>query len=184
MIKDPAQKSLGIDLPGFRRLRIEGNLTNPDPDRRRYPRYDTEVKVFFKVSYDVKTVVKFQLFDREKGIKLSKQYEALGKNVSVEGLRFSSEKELAIGESLWLEVYLPNQKEPIVMEGEVRWCKKIVDGASRRTPYDTGVKIISVNGEFVPASIYRDEEYQVTWSILLESVLGNFRIFQQSKNKK
>ncbi len=159
-------------------------MTNPNPDRRRYPRYDTEVKIFFKVSYNIATIVKFQLFDREKGTKLSKQYEALGKNVSVEGLRFSSEKELALEESLWLEVFLPNQKEPISMEGEVRWCKKVVNGPSRSVLYDTGVKIISVNGEFVPASIYSDEEYQVTWSILLESVLGNFRIFQQSKSKK
>lgn len=152
-------------------------------ERRKYLRYDTEVKVYFHVTYDIKTVVKFQLVDREKGRKLSEKYEALSKNVSVEGLCFTSSKKIEKGDALQLEVYLPNQKDPIIMEGEVRWCREEEGSPKGKSQYDAGIKILSVNGEFVPASIYQDNAYQVTWSILLESVLGNFSVFA-SKEKK
>ena len=181
LLKDPSYNALGINSPEIRRLRIEDKLTDPSQERRRYPRYDTEAKIFFQVTYDIQTIVRFQIVDREKRKKLSRKYEAVSKNVSVEGLCFTSEKELAIGESLWIEVFLPNQKEPIFMEGEVRWSTKIKDLPGKTAKFDAGIKILSVKDVFVPSSIYQDEDYQVTWSILLESVLGSFRIYQQKK---
>jgi hypothetical protein len=32
-------------------------------ERRKYPRYSTEVKIYFRVHYSLKTKVKFQLID-------------------------------------------------------------------------------------------------------------------------
>ena len=150
---------------------------NSSKDQRRYERYDTEVKIYFYVTYDVRTKVRFQIIDK-KGKTSSPKYTALSRNVSAEGLCFTSDKKLAPGDYLHLEVLLPGGKESVPMEGNVRWCQK------SKTPkkYDTGVKLSYVNGESVEKSIYHDQAYQVIWSIVLESILGNFRILEQKRH--
>src|SRR3989338_6544012 len=92
-------------------------------EQRKYERYDTEVKVYYFVTYDVKTRVRFQILDKAHR-KNSPQYSAVSKNVSVEGICFLSGKELHKGDCLFLEVLLPGSKAFIPMEGEVRWCRK------------------------------------------------------------
>ena len=145
-------------------------------DKRRYERYDTEVKIYFYVTYDVRTKVRFKIVARN-GKTSSPQYSALSRNVSAEGLCFSSDKKLAPGDYLHLEVLLPGGKKSVPMEGEVRWCLR--SPSSKK--YDTGVKLGYVSGESVEKSIYHDQAYQVIWSIVLESVLGNFRILEQKR---
>ena len=60
-------------------------------ERRKYERYATEAKIFFRVSYDLKTKVKFQVLDKQKRKYESKKYAALSKNVSAEALCFVGE---------------------------------------------------------------------------------------------
>lgn len=144
-------------------------------ERRKYERYDTEAKIYFHVNFDIKTKVKFQLLDKDIERALSKKYSALSRNISAEGLRFSSDKKLKKGNSLYLELYLPKQKKPIPMTGEVRWSRAALGGAKKKYGFDSGVKLITISGRSVSSSIYYDKDHKVVWSVVLDSVFGNFR---------
>ena len=156
-------------------------LMNKNTERRKYERFDTEIKIYFRVTYDIQTVVKFQVIDKHKDQVSSRKYSALSKNVSVEGLAFVASKELQRGERLHLEVYLPGQKDPVEMNGEVRWSKVLPPGVKDRKKFETGVRLITVDGKSVAETIHYDEAYKIVWSAALESILGNFRIFMQKK---
>lgn len=153
-------------------------------ERRRYGRYDTEVKIYFCVTYDVKTKIEFQVLDIKAQDKtLSEKYFALSKNVNAEALCFTSEKELEKGDILYMEVYLPSMKTPIHMKGRVRWSRATSLKQKTKNKFDTGVKLISVNGKSVPESVYYDEANQVFWSIALDSVFGSFgKLTQQRRH--
>ena len=147
-------------------------------ERRKYKRFDTEAKIYFRVTYDIKTIVKFRVVDQDKKRLSSKKYFAISKNVSAEGLCFTSDKKLEKGNILQLEIYLPRQKKPIPMTGEVRWSQSTVD-SKKKTKFDTGVKLMAIGGEPVSKSIYYDEANHVIWSAVLESIFGSFRKFIQ-----
>lgn len=156
-------------------------------ERRQHKRYETEAKIYFHINYDLKTKVTFQLFDKIKKIFSSKKHLAISKNVSPSGLGFFSDQKLAVGDMLSLEVYVPGIDTPIPMQGEVRWCtvnsdytqmvKKLGLGK-----YETGVRLLTVDGKSVAETVHYDETYQVEWSIVLESVLGSYRIKAQQRN--
>ena len=145
-----------------------------DSEKRQHPRYETKVKVYFEIDYDLETNVKFQMIGPGDGIS-SRQYSGVSRNVSVEGMCFSSNIKLNKGEKLKVEVYLPNAKEPIRMEGEVRWSKSNSQDKESSNGFDTGLRLVSVEGKRVVDSIHYDEKYQVYWSEVLESILGKFK---------
>lgn len=159
-------------------------MKNINNERRKYYRYDTEMKLYFRVSYDVRTKVAFQVLgdDEDK----SKRYFGISKNISVEGIYFVSKKELKKGDRLLLEIYAPKSKTPSFMEGEVRWSHKIPEDQKYSDMFHTGVKLITANGKSVADSIYHDKKYEVDWSIVLEAVFGSFNemIRHLRKNEK
>lgn len=157
-------------------------MNNPICERRKYERYNTKAEVYFSVVYDIKTKVKFRLLDKDKIFK--KRYFGLTKDISVEGMRFSSDKKLKIGDNLYLEVYLPKHKEPICMTGEVRWSRRISVHPDDKYKFDTGVRLITVLDKPVSKTVHYDKEHQVYWSIALDSVFGEFRKFMQEKRKR
>jgi hypothetical protein len=142
--------------------------------RRKYPRYDTELKVYFELKYDIETRVEFKVIASTHKENHFHKYSGLSKNVSVEGLCFVSKKKLEKGDVLIIDVYEPKVKGPIVMEGQVRWSKKAPDGAKEKDMFYTGIKLISVNGKLVSDSVYFDKKYNVVWSVVLDSLFGNF----------
>jgi len=73
-------------------------------NKRKYKRYNTEAKVYFDFDYDLETKVKFELVEEKK-----KQYLAVSRNISAEGLCFVSHKDVNIGDQLYLEVLIPSQ---------------------------------------------------------------------------
>ena len=150
------------------------------PEKRKFERYDTEIKIYFQVSFNIKTVVKFIVVGKDKKKTHPKKHLALSKNVSAEGLCFSSVKKLEKGDVLYIEIYLPKQKRPILMEGEVRWSRPV---AGTKNKFDTGVHVATVSGKSVSDSIFHDEKNRVVWSAVLESVFGNFRKFAQQNLK-
>ncbi|MFH1678915.1 MAG: PilZ domain-containing protein [Candidatus Omnitrophota bacterium] len=141
-------------------------------ERRRFQRHDTEMKVSFQVSYDIKTRVKFQVLDKSKQKLASKKYSGLSKNINVEGLCFTSKKKLEKGNKLLLEVYAPNIVVPVRMQGKVLWDIEFPQGSGL---FHAGVKLISVNKKPVADTIHYDKKYKVIWSIVLESVFGSFK---------
>jgi hypothetical protein len=145
-------------------------------ERRRYPRYDTEMEVYFEINYDTKIRVEFEVLG-ERDNKLgdvAPKYFGLCKNISAEGLLIVSKKQLAKDDNLIIYVYEPMVTKPVVMEGCVRWCNKSPEIDKSGEMFHAGVQIKSVNSVSVPDSIYLDKKYKVMWSVLLESVFGNF----------
>ena len=152
-------------------------------EKRRHRRFGTEADIYFQVTYDVNTKVEFQVVGEDEKTK-SEKYPATGKNVSAQGLCFVSEKQLDRGDKLYLEVYLPGIKDPVKMHGEVAWSHPLPSSPHDSSTFGTGVKLGDVDGKPVEETIHYDEEYKVTWSSVLESVLGNFRTFMQKTHKR
>ena len=143
-------------------------------ERRKYTRYDTEMKLYFRVKYDIETKVKFRVLRSGSGKISFHRYSGLCRNVSAEGICFSSRKRLQKGERLLIEVFEPIVKSPVIMEGEVRWSRRDSEGGGRYGPFRTGVCLISVNGLPVADSVHLDKKYRVAWSVVLDSLFGNF----------
>lgn len=144
-------------------------------EKRQYDRYETDVKIDFYVSFDVRTKIDFRVKDPKQGKLSPQKYSAISKNISVEGLSFTSEKPLEKGDGLMLDVFIPSASQPISMEGYVRWCRKLPSTPERTQIFESGVKLINVNGDSVEKSIFKDPVTHVAWSIALESVFGNFK---------
>jgi hypothetical protein len=153
-------------------------------ERRKYPRYTTDIKLYFRVHYSLKTKVKFQLINKDSDKFLSKKYFGISKDVSAEGLRFSSVKKLRKGNQLYLEMYLPRRREPVWMVGEVRWSKQLFSRSSSAHKYDTGVKLTEIMGERVCDSIYFDKKYKVFWGSVLNYAFGSFGRMKRKKVRK
>ncbi|MFA5059809.1 MAG: PilZ domain-containing protein [Candidatus Omnitrophota bacterium] len=143
-------------------------------EKRKFDRYETEIKIFFQVTYDLATLVRYQVVDQKSENRPAEKYSALSKNVSVEGLCFTSDRSLDKGVFLDIEVYLPGQKDPVPMQGEVRWSRPFVN-AKNETVFDTGVKIVVVDGKPVTETVFYDSANKIMWSLVLESIFGNFK---------
>ena len=157
---------------------------NHPPEKRRYERYDTEIKLYFDLAFDVETKVRYQLLDKDHKKTLSKKYPALSKNISAEGLSFIAAQPLKKGDYLNLEIYLPKATRPVRMEGEVRWSKNAARGKQTAGAFQTGVLLKKVNGQPVHGTIHFDKEYNVNWSIALESVLGRFKDLAKERHSE
>ena len=149
-------------------------------DRRQYTRYETDLKIQFFVTFDIKTKIHFQVKDKSKAGFSKAKYTAFSRNISAEGLAFRSEKKLEHGDILSLEVFVPSADKPIPMVGEVRWCTKMKETEE----YDTGVKLNEVEGMDVGESIVIDPIHRIAWSIVLETVFGEFKDMMLKKSSK
>jgi hypothetical protein len=144
-----------------------------DQVERKFPRFGTDVKVSFKVAYDFRTEVDFKVKD-EKEPGQEQTYIGFSKNISVNGLCFESAKQLKTGDYLWMELHLPKHGNMIYMEGEVRWSSLVQVSPTSPRQYISGILVKKVDGVEIDDTVYFDEEYKVTWSHLLERVLGGF----------
>ncbi len=157
---------------------------NQPPEKRKYERYDTELRIYFDRGFEVETKVKYQLLDKQREKPISRKHAALSKNVSAEGLGFIASQQLQKGDFLHLEIYLPTANQPVKMEGEVRWSNPVA-GEKRQGPlFQTGVLLKKVNGEPVDKTLHFDKEYHINWSNVLESILGSFKDLAKKNLKK
>jgi hypothetical protein len=150
-----------------------------DINRRRYPRYDTEMEVYFKVRYDINIRVEFRVIESHCEGNVPPKYFGLCNNVSVEGLLVVSKKHLIRDDLLILEVYDPIKKNPVKMEGQVRWSEKCPGPSKEHDMFYTGIQVVMVDGSAVIDSIYFDRKHQVVWSVILESLFGSFDILKR-----
>ena len=61
------------------------------------------------------------------------------------------------------------------MEGEVRWSERVYPDKKYEDKFNTGLKLLTVEGKSVLESIHYDEANRVTWSVALDYVFGNYR---------
>ena len=151
-------------------------MNEPLKEQRKSGRFATDVEVYFHYPYDINTKVDYQLTDKNH-VKLSPKYAGTSRNVSAEGLCFHSSKQLRGGDNLLIEVYLPGDESAINLEGTVRWCQSM----EKEAGFNTGVKLVTVNGQSVRETIHFDEMYHIEWSLVLESILGKYRILAQKR---
>ncbi|MFA5088750.1 MAG: PilZ domain-containing protein [Candidatus Omnitrophota bacterium] len=141
-------------------------------EKRRYKRYGAKEKVFFHILYEFKTRIIYQIIDRGQEKILSKKYSAVSKDISAEGLCFVSSQKLGVGDRVRMEVYIAGEGDPVVMDGEVRWCKRAPAEKGEEARFSTGLKLIIINKKPVEKTIYVDQVRQVVWSDVLETVVG------------
>ena len=152
------------------------NKSGKDKERRRSPRYETDVQIKFRVNFDVQTRVDYRLRDQDSGEPAPERYQGVSQNVSLEGMCFYSQTELQPGDRLLMEVFVPAANEPIPMEAEVRWCRvRAPRHDDHEHDYQTGVKVVTVKGEEVARTIFQDPVHHMMWSNLLEEVFSSFK---------
>ncbi len=100
-----------------------------DSERRKYIRLDFQLKLNFTKEGEQK-----------------KGYQAVTRNISAEGLRFSSDQKLETGTNIDFEVQLPNRKKPTLFKGEVVWSRELPFSAGKQErSYDIGVRFVEID---------------------------------------
>lgn len=90
-------------------------------DKRRAPRYAAELEVHYKTASD---------FVRE-----------CSENISHGGIFVRAEQPLKPGDLVQLHIFIPGEKEPLVVEGSVAFSREQTNGA----PAGMGVEFIAYN---------------------------------------
>jgi len=146
-------------------------MEQPVHEKRKYPRYDTDARIEFRVPYDFRAEVDFKI--TEEVIEgRDRTYVGLSRNISVHGLSFESPKRLEMGDLLWMDLHLPKSDQVVFMQGEVCWCKPVETSMENKPKFQAGIQIAKVDGLDVEQTVYFDKTYGVVWSELLERVLG------------
>ena len=173
-------------------------MSKTSQEKRKYQRISPEDKLGFDFVYNLITRMKFLREIERESISLDSGHPGFVKNVSIEGLCFVSEQSLLQGEKIDIEVFIPSLNKPVFMEGEVKWAKEsgltvcekddVFDSAKSlekvlNRKFDAGVLLEKVEGKGVHETIYFDEEYKLTWSIVLESIVGGYRVYIHKKRK-
>jgi len=153
-----------------------------DKEKRNNPRYDVQRRVKCNFFYDFDAKVKGLPIHESHPKQRTSKFLAQSKNISLDGVCFNSRQRFQTGDKLQLEFYIPGGSSPVQMSGEVKWSKATISDQPKSKAFDTGIKLLTIDGEIVEESIYFDDEYGVYWSNTLEAVLGKFRIIQQKKH--
>jgi|GEM_PF-430392 len=147
-----------------------------DTDNRKHGRYSTDVKVHFQIPYDFRAEVDITMTEQV----VPQKFIGFSKNISTYGLCFESAREVRPGETLWMELHLPDSKDTVFMRGVARWSRENETVPHSIKSYSTGVEVSAVDELEVEKTVYFDVKYGVYWSELLERVLGGFsRIYKK-----
>lgn len=106
-------------------------------DKRKYARLDLMSKVNFIV------------IETGGGEAPANRFRAVGKNIGVEGILFTADKELPKGTVIDLEIFLPGRADPVYIEGEVMWCASVKQRGKKKMEYDIGVKFLTMDKNHV-----------------------------------
>ena len=151
-------------------------------ERRRHRRYATDAKVYFSVTYALDAAMKFQVLDKDAHHPQSyDKHFAQGRDISLEGFSFTSDQHLQKGDHLSLELFLPERTDPVRMEGEVRWSERVYPEKKYEDKFNTGLKLLTVEGKSVLESIHYDQANRVTWSDVLDYAFGSYRHLKQKQ---
>lgn len=111
---------------------VNGKMTEywNGPERRKSVRIDAALKTKYSV---------------DKNPNQSKN-DTLSKNISLGGMLLQLCEKLYPSTLLLLDIFLPDDKIPVIAKGEVVWVKELpdLDESGRRT-FDAGIKFTSIN---------------------------------------
>ncbi len=149
-------------------------------EKRRFRRFFPLIGIPVDFEYNFETNVEISHASKLPQGRLS--YHATTRNISAEGICFYSPRRLKKGDRLDLKFFIPGSNNPVYMQGRVCWSKSALkkEGAP---DYDTGVHLTFIEGHSVRESVHFDDEYNLYWSDVLESILGKFKtIHRERKN--
>lgn len=106
-------------------------MSDANNERRKFVRLGDNLKV------------NLQTQDKSEAGALAQRVSAIVKNISVEGMCFTSEKEFPNGEEIDLEVFLPGEAKPLCITGQVVWVRKI-EAEDQKVIFETGVKLFTL----------------------------------------
>lgn len=143
-------------------------------DKRGAARHDCREKIYFDFVYDFQAKVDFKPVSSPASGS-TRKYSGFTRNISTQGICFSSQVQLNEGVVVDMDVYIKDAPDPVHLQGKVRWNKLTLIDNMGTKHFDTGIHLDSINGQPVKDSIHFDEAYKVYWSDVLESLLGQFR---------
>ncbi len=151
-------------------------------ERRRYGRYKVQFAVRFQLMQSVQERASITKIEQKEFLDNRVVYLGTTKDVSVDGLGFSSGHEFQKGDLLYIEMNDSQKNETTRMEAEVRWCRQAPLPQPQGPQYFTGVQLMTVNDEPVMRTIYFDKHQQISWNVFLDKMLGGIKRFL-SKNR-
>jgi len=119
-----------------------------DKERRRFKRFDAYMSVKFASSEDVQV----------RGVSLSK-------DLSREGIKVNSGKELKNGSLLDIEINIPDDPKPVKTTGKVMWCRPARESDSG---FDQGIRFVAMD----PVDKFRVLDY--AYNHWLETKVNDF----------
>jgi len=96
------------------------------------------------VRLDINSKLNFKIKDLSGEQVLAEENSGIVKNLSVEGICFSSEKQLKAGTKIELSIALPESPAPIDIRGEVVWSRPVGGEKGAKAIFDTGVKLVNI----------------------------------------
>jgi len=98
-------------------------------ERRKYIRLAIGTKVNFRV-----------LKEKKKEGAPKENVSALSRNMSVEGICFRADRDVASGAEVELEIFLPSEPEPLLLRGEIKWSQPVLTKEGKKM-FDIGVQL-------------------------------------------
>lgn len=155
-------------------------MNEPDDfDKRRHDRHDYRERVYFDFIYDFQAKVEFEPHSDKHSGASRKRHCGMTRNVSTQGLCFTSDVEVSPHSVLDIHVYVQGRADPVQLQGEARWVKLTTVDSHGNKHFEVGVHLTVVNNRPVQNTIHFDDKYRVYWSDVLESLLGEFRKYYQ-----
>ena len=98
-------------------------------ERRKYMRLAIGTKVIFRA-----------VLEKKKEAAPKEKVSALSRNMSVEGICFRADRDVASGAEVELEIFLPSEPEPLLLEGEIKWSQPVLTKEDKKM-FDIGVQL-------------------------------------------
>jgi c-di-GMP-binding flagellar brake protein YcgR len=102
-------------------------------ERRKFPRLYTWVKVKYKI-------IKKQSHPRRE----SKEEKSVSENLSIGGICIKVNEEIKKNTILALEVYLPEDNNPITAEGIVVWSNLVSELKDKELQWEIGIEFLEI----------------------------------------
>jgi len=96
------------------------------------------------VRLNVANEVNFRVRDKKTAEPLKAKTPGVSKDISMEGICFSTEKQLEPGTKLDLEIMLSSESEPLILKGEVKWSRPLEAQANLKAMFETGVQLLTI----------------------------------------
>lgn len=152
-------------------------------NQRSHHRHPAKHRAPVNFIYDIDAKVDVHPAGEPAPSKLSKCH-GVCKNISAEGLCFMSGQKLAKGKKLSLEFYVSDGKPPLRLKGSVRWSRAVTGGGTAPSLFDTGLKLITIEGRRVHDSVHYDKMYKLYWSDVLELISERWKQTIRAKAAK